>query len=59
MTLSNRLARWTANTLPRRVAYWVLIRCMSEAIKPYEEVPAVPATDVLARWGNTLPEAHR
>lgn len=42
---------WLLRRLPRAVVYWVALRAIVEGTRSDETVSAVPAMDVVARWG--------
>lgn len=48
-----------ARRLPRRLRYWVLITAGVGTILDHEEVPAVPYTVVLQRFGDELEPRRR
>lgn len=50
------VSRWIAYHLPKKICYWVLIRVGADhkTIMDHEEVPAVPFTVVLERFGRQV-----
>jgi hypothetical protein len=50
------LARIAVRLVPQRVQYWILIRAGVKYIRSDEEVPAVPFTVVLSRFGDKRQE---
>ena len=49
--MRDKFAKWVARHLPYRVLYWGLIDVGVRYIACDEEVPAVPFTVVLQRYG--------
>jgi hypothetical protein len=51
-TRLERVLLWFAHRLPARVVYWVLVRAIVAytGAHPKENVPSVPAMDVLKHW---------
>jgi len=56
--MMDRISRWLAYHLPRRVVYWASIRLMAHATTDEwsgQVAPELYAMDALKRWENSKP----